>query len=196
MEQAGADVVISPDPDLIVSTDYLVLPGVGAFEAGMNGLRKAGVIEALREFVYRGKPLLGICIGMQMLLDRSEEDGNHQGLGIIPGSVEKIPQMEEGRLVRKIPHIGWGALRDSSLQRDWKASLLSNIHEGEFFYFVHSFMAVPENNMYLLATVEYEGVHITAAIQKENVTGLQFHPEKSGELGLRILRNFLSSRMV
>lgn len=194
LEHANSQSVLSADPDAIVSADRLVLPGVGAFKNGMDGLKQAGVIDAIVAFVNSGKPLLGICLGMQMLLDSSEEHGNHQGLGLIPGSVVPIPKAidcEGGMRERKIPHIGWSALRHTTENNDWNNSILENQKEGEFFYFVHSYMAVPNSLNHLLAECDYEGLRIAAAIQKDNVTGLQFHPEKSGELGLKILELFV-----
>tara|TARA_B110000008_G_scaffold279997_1_gene330499 strand:- start:12840 stop:13481 length:642 start_codon:yes stop_codon:yes gene_type:complete len=192
-EKVGATVLLTSDPEVIVSASHLVLPGVGAFGDGMKGLNDVGVIPAINEFTQAGKPLLGICLGMQMLLDKSEEHGEHIGLGYIPGIVKAIPQQEGGIHVRKTPHIGWGALLYPEYNKDWNKSILSSTNENKYVYFVHSYMAVPSNNMNLLAQCEYEGMRITAAVQKDNVTGLQFHPEKSGEIGLRILETFVAS---
>ena len=192
-KKVGATVLITSDPEVIVSASHLVLPGVGAFGDGMKGLNDAGVIPAINEFTQAGKPLLGICLGMQMFLDKSEEHGEHMGLGYIPGIVTAIPQQEGGIHVRKTPHIGWSALLYPEYNNDWNKSILSSTNEDKYVYFVHSYMAVPDNNVNLLAQCEYEGMRITAAVQKDNVTGLQFHPEKSGEIGLRILETFVAS---
>ncbi len=191
LEKVGATVEVSSCNEVISSADCLVLPGVGAFEAGMNGLREAGVIQAIDEFAQSGKPLLGICLGMQMLLDRSNEHGSHEGLGYIPGVVNEVPHHREGVPVRKIPHIGWSALIHPAHRPDWSDSILGDINVGDYFYFVHSYMAAPDDSKDILAQCEYEGYRITAAIQRANITGLQFHPEKSGELGLRILERFV-----
>jgi glutamine amidotransferase len=192
LEKVGASAVLSADAETIVNANRLLLPGVGAFEDGMKGLGDAGVIPAIEEFVQKGGPLLGICLGMQMLLDKSEEHGLHQGLGFIPGEVVEIPRNGSNG-TRKIPHIGWSALRRPELRGNWNTTILQDTDEGGYFYFVHSYMAIPARNTDLLAHCEYEGVKITAAVQHENITGLQFHPEKSGESGLKILRQFVSS---
>ncbi len=190
VERTGATAVLSFDPDEIINADRVILPGVGAFEDGMKGLKQSGLDDAICQFCNKGNPLLGICLGMQMLLQQSEEFGIHRGLGLIDGEVKKIPQTEDGAFKRKIPHIGWGALKRPQ-QQLWNSSCLKEIEEGEFFYFVHSFMAVPTNPENRLAHCIYEGLSVTAAIQKENITGVQFHPEKSGEAGLKILKQFV-----
>ena len=191
VERTGATAVLSFDPDEIVNADRVILPGVGAFEDGMKGLKQTGLDDAIYQFCNKGNPLLGICLGMQMLLQQSEEFGIHQGLSLIDGTVNEIPQAEGGSFKRKTPHIGWSALKKPQ-QQDWHNSCLENIEEGEFFYFVHSFMAVPTNPENRLAHCIYEGLSVTAAIQKENITGVQFHPEKSGEAGLKILKRFVT----
>ena len=190
-EKVGANVNFGTTPDAILSATHLVLPGVGAFGDGMNGLRAIGVIDGITEYIQAGKPLLCICLGMQMLLDSSEEYGVHNGLGYIPGQVKKIFQWDNSLLVRKIPHIGWTRLYHPTLNPDWSDSVLSGISKNDYFYFIHSFLAYPKNDEDLLAESVYQGLRMTAAIKKGNVTGLQFHPEKSGECGLKVLDNFL-----
>jgi imidazole glycerol-phosphate synthase subunit HisH len=192
LEHVGAEISLSSDPGELARADKLLLPGVGAFGNGIGRLRESGMEEALKEFVDTGKSLLGICLGMQMLMDFSEEYGEHRGLGFIPGVVMKIPQQESGKRVRNIPHIGWSALVKPPVCNGGSKSLLENMKEEQYYYFVHSYMVVPEDSAHLLAQCEYEGLKIAAAIKSENVTGLQFHPEKSGELGLDILRGFVS----
>ena len=194
IEHAGGEALICADPNLIRKADRVVLPGVGAFGNGMHGLRENGVLEALSEFVATGKPLLGICLGMQMLFDRSEEFGDHQGLGFIPGVVKKIPSLDDQERIRKLPNVGWLPLQKPVGRSGWNGSILENVHEGDFFYFVHSYMAVPVNQNLMLAQCEYYGVKITAAVQHENITGLQFHPEKSGKYGLNLIKSFVSLR--
>ena len=195
-EKISAGVTLASTPEAIAAASHLVLPGVGAFEDGVGGLQRLGLWDAIQEFVGSGKPLLGICLGMQMLMDESEEHGRHQGLGLIGGRVVAIPKGDGDRVVRKIPHIGWSALRlPSELPQGsdgWAGSCFSATRPGDFFYFVHSFMAVPDSAADLLAQCEYEGQLVTAAIRRENVTGLQFHPEKSGESGLTILKEFVA----
>ncbi|MBF0231438.1 MAG: imidazole glycerol phosphate synthase subunit HisH [Desulfamplus sp.] len=192
LEKVGATVNLSSDPDIIANAGRLVLPGVGAFEDGMKGLEIKGHIGAIHEFVQKGNPFLGICLGMQMLLDESEEYGLHRGLGIIPGSVKAIPVSESGKFLRKIPHIGWNALKLNVSRADWNNTCLQDIEDGDFFYFVHSFMAVPNNSDHLVAQCIYEKLLVTAAITMDNVTGVQFHPEKSGLSGLKLLKRFVS----
>lgn len=192
LEKVGASVQLSSDPEVIATAERLVLPGVGAFEDGMKGLNAVdGVIQAIDHFVQKGKPLLGICLGMQMLLDASEEYGLHTGLGYIPGVVKKIPSEENNVCVRKIPHIGWSQLIYPESRQSWNNTTLSRTKLGEYSYFVHSYMAIPKHDGDLLAQCEYENIKITAAIKKENITGFQFHPEKSGKVGLTMLDAFL-----
>jgi len=192
LEQVGAKAKLSSSPSEIATASHLILPGVGAFAAGMNGLRSVGLIDAINDFVKTGNPLLGICLGMQMLLDESKEHGVHKGLGLIAGSVKKIPEGNGGGPSRKVPHIGWIDLK-SPYDQSWSGSCLEDTKVGEFFYFVHSYMVVPEKEEAILAQCEDDGLFITAAIKRDNITGLQFHPEKSGETGLKILKSFVNN---
>ena len=177
----GLESCVSADPAVLRTADKLILPGVGAFGDAAEKLRKSGLDRVVLEEAGRGKPLLGICLGMQLLFETSEEYGVHQGLGLLRGRVVGM----EGRLPEtlKIPHIGWNALHITR-----PSPLLREIREGECVYFVHSFYAEDCGDS-LIATAEY-GRELTAAVQKENVMGCQFHPEKSGDVGLRILRAF------
>tara|TARA_Y100000590_G_C15499398_1_gene930982 strand:- start:55 stop:696 length:642 start_codon:yes stop_codon:yes gene_type:complete len=192
LEQVGVTAILSADPKVIATASHLVLPGVGAFEDGMKGLEEAGLITAILDFVKTGNPLLGICLGMQMLLDQSEENGRHQGLGLIPGCVKAIPTNNKNQSIRKIPHIGWNDLKPRENQGDWLGTSLADTKIGEYFYFVHSYMTVVEDSMNILAQCNYDGVLFSAAIRRNNITGLQFHPEKSGESGLKILHRFIN----
>ena len=193
VEQTGSTAILSRGPDDIRNADRVILPGVGAFETGMNELRQRSLDVALTDFIHTGRPLLGICLGMQMLLDDSEEHGKHIGLGFIPGSVVQIPSGDNGALTRKIPHIGWSALHVSSKQKQWANSALDTTKEGDYFYFVHSFMASLKDDAHVLAECEYEGLAIPAVLKKDNITACQFHPEKSGPSGLDILNRFTNS---
>ena len=178
----GAEAEVTKDASVIRSAGKVILPGVGAFEDAMNKLRSSGLAETVIAEAASGKPLLGICLGMQMLFDRSFEYGEHAGLGLIPGSVVPIGDVIPTGL--KIPHIGWNALHFSGR----KSPLFRYIKEGDCVYFVHSYYAADcEKNV--IATAEY-GAELTAAVQKDNVFGCQFHPEKSGKVGLGILRAF------
>lgn len=177
----GADVTVTADPEVLKAADQIVLPGVGAFEDAAKKLRETGLGGLLVALAAAGKPLLGICLGMQLLFEKSYEFGEHEGLGLIPGSVKPIADVIPAAL--KIPHIGWNALR---FKED--SPLFSGIREGDCVYFVHSYYAADCGES-VIATAEY-GAELTAAVEKGNVYGCQFHPEKSGAVGLEILRAF------
>ncbi|MDD3394304.1 MAG: imidazole glycerol phosphate synthase subunit HisH [Anaerotignum sp.] len=180
----GAEVQVTGDPEVLRSSDKIILPGVGAFEDAIGKLRETGLDKVILEEAKKGKPLLGICLGMQMLFEKSYEYGDHEGLGLIEGSVKPIaPVIGKGL---KVPHIGWNALVFSK-ERE-KSVLYRYLEEGECVYFVHSYAAM-DCSMAVTATAEY-GVMLTASVEKENVYGTQFHPEKSGEVGLKILKAF------
>ena len=178
----GQEVIVSSDPEVLRKADHVVLPGVGAFEDAVKKLRESQMDQMVYEAVQAGKPLMGICLGMQMLFEKSFEYGEHQGLGLLKGQV--IPMA--GRLPKelKIPHMGWNALNIT--KPDGK--LFANTKEGDYVYFVHSYFASGCEDS-LAAQTEY-GKWLTAAVEKDNVFGCQFHPEKSGEVGLNILRAF------
>jgi imidazole glycerol phosphate synthase glutamine amidotransferase subunit len=180
-------------PHEVLASKCLVLPGVGAFEYGMSGLRNKGLIEAIKERVKEGIPLFGICLGMQLLFEESEEFGLHQGLNLIPGRVISLkpPSCVKERGY-KVPHIGWNELQipDYNKERGWKGTVLESIESGINVYFVHSFYAVPKEQKDCVATVEYGEQEFCVAVERDNVFAAQFHPEKSGEIGLEILRQF------
>jgi len=192
IEFCGASVDISNDPSTILSAPRVILPGVGAFSNGMAELRRLGLDNVVRQIATCGTPLLGICLGMQMLLDGSDEFGANSGLGLIPGWVVKVPPIDAVGNPLKIPHIGWGSLTLAPGRTSWCGTLLEDVHTEEAVYFVHSFMAVPQNESNRVADCHYSGVAIAAVIQNGNITGCQFHPEKSGDVGLRILRRFVT----
>ena len=181
LERIGAEAVVTSDPEIIAKADKLILPGVGAFADAAKKLRDSGLDLVIKQQVEAGKEIMGICLGMQMLFEKSHEFGEHQGLGLLKGSV--IPMEGTIPVGLKIPHIGWNALHFS---RDSK--LLRYIKEGDCVYFVHSFYATDCEDS-VIATAEY-GKELTAAVQQGNVMGCQFHPEKSGQVGLEILRAF------
>ncbi len=183
----GATVEVSADPERVRATDRLVLPGVGAFADGMAGLAARHLVEPIRDFVASGRPFLGICLGMQLLLGESEEFGRHAGLGLIPGRVVKI-QAAAGV---KVPQIGWNRIRRGPTAR-WEDSPLAVVDEGAMMYFVHSFTAAPERDEHRLADADYGGCLVSAAVKKDNVLGFQFHPEKSGAVGLAVIARFLA----
>lgn len=193
LEHCGATVTVTADPSAILSASRVVLPGVGAFGDGMAELRRHGLDAVVREVVARGTPLLGICLGMQMLLDESDEFGKTAGLGLIPGRVIPVPYTTSDGSPQKIPHIGWSALVLPPGREDWKGTPLGEVMLGDAVYFVHSFMANPTDPMHRIADCFYGGTRISAAIGRGHVFGCQFHPEKSGKVGLNVLKRFLAS---
>ena len=190
-EHFGANVTLTNSPGLIAGADYLVLPGVGAFGDGMANLNKGGIAESVKEFVGRERPFLGICLGMQMMLDKSDEFGSHVGLRLVAGSVVAIPQKGIDGTPHKIPHIGWNKLLVPDHGKNWSNTILDGVREGEYAYFVHSFTAIPADDASRLADCLYGGCLMSAAIRSGSLYGCQFHPEKSGGIGLQIIENFL-----
>ena len=181
LKKIGAETVITGDPETIKKADKLILPGVGAFGDAAEKLRQNALDKVVIEEAENGKPLLGICLGMQMLFEKSFEYGEHKGLGLIKGEV--VPMQGKIPENLKIPHIGWNALKFHKT-----SPIFKYINEGDCVYFVHSFYA--ENcEESLLATAEY-GKDLTAAVGRDNIFGCQFHPEKSGDVGLKILKAF------
>ena len=180
-KKIGVDVVATADKEVIKSADKLILPGVGAFADAVKKLRDSGLDKVIIDEAKKGKKIMGICLGMQLLFEKSYEYGEHDGLGLLKGKVVPMENRIPANL--KIPHIGWNAL---DFKRD--SDIFRYINNGDFVYFVHSFYA-DECYDSVIATSEY-GAEITAAVQKENVYGCQFHPEKSGSVGLNILKAF------
>ncbi len=178
----GEEAVVTSDREVIRAADRILLPGVGAFGDAAEKLRQSGMATAVREEAAQGKPILGICLGMQLLFDVGYEYGTHEGLGLIPGAVRPIADVIPSDL--KIPHIGWNALKLTQPQNP----LFKYIHDGDHVYFVHSYYAA-ECEPYVIANAAY-GADLTAAVACGNVFGCQFHPEKSGSVGLSILRAF------
>jgi len=191
LENCGAIVKVTADPNIVLTASKVVLPGVGSFANGMAELSYRGLDEVVREIVTRGTPLLGICLGMQMLLDESEEFGFNKGLGLISGRVLPIPTISIDSQTQKIPHIGWTDLIKTQICETWDGTILQGVKPGEAVYFVHSFMAVPVDPRFRIADCNYGGIPISSVIERENVYGCQFHPEKSGKVGLKILSRFL-----
>ncbi|MBQ8003794.1 MAG: imidazole glycerol phosphate synthase subunit HisH [Oscillospiraceae bacterium] len=183
----GADVCVTSDAEVIRAADKIILPGVGAFEDAAKKLRASGLSDVICEEAKKGKPLLGICLGMQLLFEKSYEYGEHKGLGLIPGNVRPIADVIPKDL--KIPHIGWNALQI----KGEKSPIFKYINEGDCVYFVHSFYAADCDN-YVTSVAEY-GALLTASVARGNVYGCQFHPEKSGEVGLSILRAFVETEV-
>ena len=178
-EHLGASPMATDDPEQVLAADAVVLPGVGAFGDGMQGLRARGLDVAVRRVIESGKPFFGICVGLQLLFDESEEMGRHRGLGVLPGRVVRFPSS------LTVPHMGWNQV-DGRCQHP----MLSGVPDGAFVYFAHSFHAVTGEDGIVVATTDYGGP-FASAVARDNVWGIQFHPEKSQQVGLTILRNFL-----
>lgn len=189
-ERCGAAPILTQDPAEIARADRLVLPGVGAFADGMQGLRARGLVEPIQHYGASGKPLLGICLGMQMLATSSLEFGEHAGLGLIAGRVVPLANRSTEGETLKIPNVGWSELSHANAQ-GWAASPLDGLAQGAAVYLVHSFHVVPDRPADLLAQYDHGGHSITAAVRAGRIFGCQFHPEKSGEVGLAILARFL-----
>jgi glutamine amidotransferase len=182
----GAEVLVTSRPDEVATAERLVLPGVGAFADGLRGLAARDLLEPLKEYAASGRPLLGICLGMQLLLGGSEEFGHNDGLGLVPGSVRLIPSQPG----LKVPQIGWNRINPRA-GASWEGTILQSVRPGEMVYFVHSYAAEPASPAHRLAESLYGGAPLCAAVQAENVVGCQFHPEKSGTVGLAIVDGFL-----
>lgn len=193
-EHCGASVTIIDNADDVHRADRLVVPGVGAFEHALQEIRSRHFDQAIQAFAKSGKPLMGICVGMQMLFDGSEEFGTHDGLGILPGRVMAIPARTVDGHSQRVPHIGWSHLVPAEGARPWEATLLSPFAgQDPAFYFVHSFAAQPDNPQDRVADCMYGGHRICAAVQRDNVVATQFHPERSGDAGLALISAYLKS---
>jgi glutamine amidotransferase len=191
-EHVGANVALGADAATVSAADYLVLPGVGAFRDGMAGLRERGLLDALVAHAASGRPMLGICLGAQMLMSGSVEFGEHRGLDLVPGRVIPIPATDALGQGQKLPFIGWADLRPAE-PGGFAGTALAHVGSQDAVYLVHSYYIETEQANHRLATYDYGGHAITAAIRSDNILGLQFHPEKSGPVGLALLASFLAS---
>ncbi|NOU63539.1 imidazole glycerol phosphate synthase subunit HisH [Paenibacillus sp. LMG 31461] len=180
VERLGYEAVVTGDPEQILAAEGAILPGVGAFGDAMEHLRESGLDEVVKQYAASGKPLIGICLGMQLLFTSSEEHGQHEGLGLLPGSVVRF------RGDYKVPHMGWNRLS----YKQSESPIFKGIEEG-YVYFVHSYHVKPERESDLLAVTDYYQP-VTAIVGRDNVYGMQFHPEKSGDNGMQLLGNFLT----
>ena len=190
LRRVGADPLVTSDPADLIEADAAVLPGVGASDSVMNALNTLGFSEPVKQFAASGKPILCVCVGLQVLFDSSDE-GDLPGLGVIEGNVRRIPtgMTDELGASMKVPHMGWNEVHfagDESL----RSPMFKGIPQDSHFYFVHSYRCVPDNAAEVVATTNY-GVEVCAAVARGNIVGTQFHPEKSGEIGLKIYENFL-----
>lgn len=197
------DVILSEDPEEICSARALVLPGQGAFAAGMEGLRVRGLLDTVKTAAAKGTPILGICLGAQLLLEKGFEFGEWEGLGLLPGEVVHFPPLPKGI---KTPHMGWNSIETPSINppppgeggaerrvgaEPWKSIILEGVQPGADMYFIHSFYLHPTNPEHILAETTYGDFTFASAIARGNIIGCQFHPEKSGKMGLRIIDNFV-----
>ena len=177
----GQEVEVTGDPERILKAEKVILPGVGAFGDAMENLKRAGLDEVIRRVAAKGTPFLGICLGLQLLFERSDEAPGAEGLGLLEGEILKIPDQEG----LKIPHMGW-----NSLHLEHGGRLFRGIEEQSYVYFVHSYYLKAKDESIVKASTEYS-THIHASVEKDNIFGCQFHPEKSSEVGLKILKNFV-----
>jgi glutamine amidotransferase len=184
LQLLGAQTKITNDPKEIRSADKAVLPGVGSFDDAMAELKKQGLVAEINEFVKNGKPLLGICLGVQLFFEESEEAKKEKGLGLLKGKVKRF----EHKAGLKVPHMGWNQIKASV----GRSPLFKDIKDGSFVYFAHSYYPVPKEQAVIAATCDY-GNEFTAAVSRDNLYGVQFHPEKSQKVGLKILENFVRS---
>lgn len=192
----GGHAIRSSDPEEVRRAERLIVPGVGAFGDCMAALTSHNLVEPILETIRDGRPVLGICVGMQMLMEASEEFGQHRGLGVIPGVVRRIADTATNGIARKIPHIGWSGLVPPETQSTsfWQGTVLQDVRPGEAVYFLHSYSCEPTASHDRLADALYDGRRIAAAIRRDNVTGTQFHPEKSGPVGLAVLSRLLGKQ--
>jgi glutamine amidotransferase len=188
-EHVGLTTEVTNKRAVVARSSGVILPGIGAFGAAMAALEKYDLIEALREFIATGNPLMGVCLGMQLLFDESAEFGRHEGLKIIPGKVIKFAAT--GEHPAKVPHVGWNRVSAPVGRREaWGGSPLVSLADGVFMYFVHSFYCAPTNDAVVLSTTEYEGTRYCSSVRSGNVFAVQFHPEKSASGGLEIYRQW------
>ena len=187
-EKVGAKPKLTRDRQEIMGANGVVLPGVGAYSHGMDKLREYGLDNVVKDFAATGKPVLGICLGMQLLLSESEEFGRTEGLGLIPGSVKKLNLLDPK--VQKLPHVSWSELQVPK-GMSWDGTILEGLAYDEDMYFVHSFMAVPESESHVISLTSYSDSLFCSSVKNGHVYGCQFHPEKSADEGLKIISNFI-----
>ena len=192
LEHCGATHVMAKTYDEVITADRLLLPGVGAFGDSMKSMHRRGMFDAVRDFAAKERPLLGICLGMQMLLSDSLEFGLNDGLGLISGHVQMIPDTSADGQPHRVPHVGWAPIFSPPSSSQWNTSLLKGIAQDTAFYFVHSLHSVPDDPSHLIANCDYDGRALGAVVQNGSIFGCQFHPEKSAEAGLTVIKNFIN----
>jgi len=184
----GIKAIITEDSKILKEADAIVLPGVGSFEAGMRGLEIRGLVETIKETAETGKPMLGICLGAQLMLSEGHEFGTFKGLNIIEGKVVNFPNLDNNE---KVPHVGWNTIFPKK-EGSWKNTMLDFFDRNNSFYFVHSYILEPTQEENIFALTKYGGHTFCSIIKKGNIYGCQFHPEKSGEVGLKLINNFIN----
>ena len=188
----GADAIISSDKQDLLAADYAILPGVGAFGDAMQNLAELDLVQPIHDFIQSGKPFMGVCLGLQLLFSESEEFGNHKGLNVIEGVTRRFPAKNSDGQVLKVPQIEWNQISQYN-GSNWNNSPLQQCSDGEYMYFVHSYYVIPVQNDCILSTTTYGGLTYCSSAAINNVFACQFHPERSGEHGLKIYRSFLNS---
>lgn len=188
-KHVGIDAIVTSDARVIKDSAALILPGVGAFGDALNYLQKSNLIQPIKDFVTSGKSFLGICLGMQLMFTESEEFGSHQGFNLIPGKIVKFPILDKNTNKVKVPQIQWNQITKNT-DANWQNSPLHTISEKIFVQFVHSYYAIPDIKEHILSYTEYAGIRYASSVIKNNLTGFQFHPEKSGIEGLKMYENW------
>lgn len=189
--QFGAATILTNDHNELITADGIVLPGVGAFAEAMRYLKEHKLDIALKDVIAKRKPFLGICLGMQLLFDKSDEFGSTEGIGIISGQIKKFSNSDQDKKIH-VPQVGWNNVKEPQ-EGKWKGTILEGVETNSYMYFVHSYYAVPKFQENVLCTTEYGGLKYCSGIIKDNITATQFHPEKSGEKGLLIYKNWLKT---
>lgn len=189
-EFAGLNAKITSDPEDVQKADAIILPGVGAFADAMKNLNSFGLTEAIIKHINQKKPFMGVCLGLQLLFEKSQEFGNHKGLGVLKGKVAKLPEKNKSGKPIRIPHIGWDKIKIINGER-----YFSGIDSGDFMYFVHSYFVIPDDRDIIATTTNYEEIEFVSGVCKDNIFAVQFHPEKSGPKGPLIYRNFVKSAL-
>lgn len=184
-QYAGIDAIITSDPKDLEDADGLILPGVGAFADAIKNLNSFGLTESIKKHIQKNKPFMGVCLGMQLLFETSEEFGSHKGLEIFKGSVERFDNKTESQKKLRVPHIGWDKIEIKK-----KNPLFEGFKDGDFMYFVHSYFCIPKDRDIIATTTNYDGFEFVSSVSKNNVFAVQFHPEKSGKTGPRLYQNF------
>ena len=185
--KTGLSSKITSNKNTIMDSKVAILPGVGAFGEAMKHLKEHKLDETILEFVESGKPFLGICLGLQLLFEHGEEFGSHNGLGLLKGSVKKFKKQTHNNIKYPVPQIGWNKI--TKYNQDWNNSLLSGNEDGDLCIFVHSYYVLPENKNIIISTTKYGEIEYCSSVMKDNIFACQYHPEKSGEFGLRIYKN-------